>query len=380
VKTFVALNFVAGLLHYLFQVLASQRLPAESFSALSAWLAYLSFALIGAGVLQYLSCFTPLSSKRLHAFVAAGLTFALVISAAPFFLALDRPMMGVLAGVLACLLCLFLGQAQVRLFFKGMAIANVLVALSKILFIFLPLWPAAGAEPYILAVAFSYLPALILLSVVLFLYSGLGAPQTAAGPIAMAVSSTLILGAASALIPQFELMLMDNTQTAAAFNDFARLSLFYKGIFFVFLVFSQWLLPHQLRAQGSANEVLSDFRIYLAALMMAGLAALAGPLVAQNLLGWDQSPSRLQIFLSCWNMALLTWIFLLLQELCARQKSRRAAAVLGAVFAIAPLQLLLALPVEIYYSVALVWNSLLLWKVTSGAATNPGRSSPSSAA
>lgn len=379
-KSFVALNFIAGFLHYLFLVVASKQLPAESFSSLSAWLAYLSFAFIGAGVLQYLSCFVPLSRKHMRLFVAGGLLYAAASAALPFTLAFDHTMIGVLVGLMACAFGIFLGQAQVRLLFLGLSAGNLAVGLGKLAFALLPILPFESAERYFWAVPLTYVPAIILMSFVLLRHQE-EVPRTSGGRgVKAAILSTVILGAGSALLPQFELMLMRSTQDAEAFNGFARLSLFYKAIFFVFLIFSQWLLPYQLRDPKRAGKALADPRLYAGSVVLALCGALFGPLVAHYALGWSESPSRLHIFLSCWNMGLLTWIFLLLQDLCAKQKARAAAAVLIGVFVVSPLQLLGGFPITLYYGVALVWNTLLIWRtVTFSVAKNPEFSLPSSA-
>ncbi len=361
-KSFVALNFVAGFLHYLFLVVASKQLTTENFSALSAWLAFLSFAFIGSAVLQYLSCFVPLSRRHIKIFIAAGLLYAVAVALLPFAFTFDHTMIGVLAGLMACVFGIFLGQAQVRLLFLGLGAGNFMVALAKLLFGVAPLLALPSGERYFWAVPMAYVPGVLLMSFVLLKHRE-EAPRTkGTGQIKEAIVSTVVLGAGSALFPQFELMLMRTTQSTDAFNAFARLSLFYKAIFFVFLIFSQWLLPYQLRDPKRAGKALSDPRLYAGAVALAGAAALLGPLVAIYALRWAESPSHLQIFLSCWNMGLLTWMFLLLQDLCAKRRNLPAVLALGGVFVIAPAQLLLGLPVIYYFTAAILWNTFIIWR------------------
>jgi hypothetical protein len=377
-KLFVALNFIAGFLHYLFLVLASRQLPAGEFSDLSAWLAYLSFAFLGAAVLQYLSCFVPLSRKHAKLFVAAGLIFAAAVGLLPAAFRFDHAMIGALGGLMACAFGIFLGQAQARLLFMALSAGNLAVGFFKLLFALI--LPFAEAESYFWAVPLSYAPAIVLLSVVLFRHAH-EPPKAEGAGLKSAILSTVVLGAASALFPQFELMLMRATQMPEAFNAFARLSLFYKAIFFVFLIFSQWLLPHQLRDPKRAGKALSDPRLYAGAVLLAAAGALLGPYVATLVLGWGAAPSRARILLSCWNMGLLTWIFLLLQDLSARRRNKAALLLLSAVFLIAPLQLAGAFAIESYYAAAILWNSILIWRtVTSSGAANPASSSLSSGA
>lgn len=377
-KSFVALNFIAGFLHYLFLVMASRQLPAGDFSDLSAWLAYLSFAFLGAAVLQYLSCFVPLARKHSRLFVAAGLVFAAAVCALPAAYSFDHAMIGAFGGLMACAFGIFLGQAQARLLFMALSCGNLAVGFFKLIFALT--LPLAGAESYFWAVPLSYAPAIVLLSAVLFRHAH-EPPKTEGGGIRSAILSTVVLGAASALFPQFELMLMRATQGQDAFNAFARLSLFYKAIFFVFLIFSQWLLPYQLRDPKRAGKALADPRLYGGTVLMAAAGAMLGPFVATLALGWPAAPARAQILLSCWNMGLLTWIFLLLQDLTARRRNKTALATLAAVFLIAPLQLAGGFAIETYYAAAIVWNSILIWKtVTSSVAANPASSSLSSGA
>lgn len=380
-KSFVALNFIAGFLHYLFLVIASKQLPAESFSSLSAWLAFMSFAFLGAAVLQYLSCFVPLSKKHVKIFIAAGVLYAVTVAALPFTMPFDHAMIGVLAGLIACVFGIFLGQAQVRLLFIGLSAGNLTVGLFKLLFAVLPVLPIENAERYFWAIPLAYVPAVILMSVILLRHRD-EVPRVEGGSgVKEAILATVILGAGSSLFPQFELMLMRTTQSADAFNGFARLSLFYKAIFFVFLIFSQWLLPYQLRDPKRAGRALADPRLYGGAVVLAAAGALFGPLVARYVLGWSESPSALQIFLSCMNMGLLTWIFLLLQDLCAKKKNSLALAALLGAFSVVPLELLARQSIEIYYLAAIFVNTVLIWKtVTSSGANYRGSSSPSSAA
>ncbi|NJM09561.1 MAG: hypothetical protein HC883_01275 [Bdellovibrionaceae bacterium] len=379
-KTFVLFNLLAGILHYLFQVVASRHLPAQGFSELSSWLAYLSFAFIAASVMQYLSCFLPFPRNKVRIFAAVGAAFSIAVLFLPLLMPVGALTMGALTGVLACVMSVYLGQAQVRLLFKGMAGANLLVGFSKLVLVYLPWIAQSGAALYTWAVFAGYLPGILLLSLLLIRSHAIKTPVSSADALGPAIWGTLILGTCAALLPQFELMFMEATQSVDVFHGFARLSLFYKGIFFAFLIFSQWLLPLQMRGIGVSGPKIWDRRLYLLPLALAGAAAVVGPPLANRVLGWEVAPSSLQIFLSCWNMGLLTWIFLLLQELCARGKSRNAGLVLGATFAIVPLQLLVQSGIEIYYVTALVWNSCTVLKVVSFlGAKSPGSSSLSNA-
>lgn len=375
-KSFVALNFIAGFLHYLYLVVASRQLALADFSSISAWLAYLSFAFVLAGVFQYLSCFLPLSRKSVGFLVAAGLAGAGAVCALPFLLPFHPIMTGVLAGALACAFGVFLGQAQARLLFLGMSAGNFAVGAFKLI-LALTL-PMAVPDRFFWAVPLAYIPAMILLC---FMLIRSRADPPRGESVGGAILSTFVLGAASALFPQFELMLMRSTQTAEVFDAFARLSLFYKAIFFVFLIFSQWLLPYQLRDPRRAGKTLADPRLYLGTVALAALGAVLGPWIATLALGWSQAPSGLLIYLSCWNMGLLTWIFLLLQDFTAKKQVAYAVALILAAFALVPVQWAGAFPVAVYFAGAIGWNTLLIWgSVTFSGARNRGSSSPANAA
>ncbi len=60
---YMAANIAAGLLNYLFQVVASRQLSAADFSQMSSWVAHVSVFFILAGVLQYSSNFLPASAE-----------------------------------------------------------------------------------------------------------------------------------------------------------------------------------------------------------------------------------------------------------------------------------------------------------------------------
>lgn len=380
-KSFVVINVLAGLAHYLFQVVAAKKLDASSFSSFSAWLAYLAVAFTLSSVLHYLSCFIPLPRAKLKLLLAVAAVPAVIVCLLPLLEGLDLLVLGACAAVMACLFGFLSGQAQARLHFTAMASAGALAGLAKLSVVLLPIAGVLSVGHFAWAIVCSYVPGLLLLTFVLMRSAHSLSSTPPSRTFHIALVSTLLLSSANAFFPQFELLMMKETQTTMVFEQFARLSLFYKAIFFGFMIIGQWLLPFQLRGEGRPTKALADARMLLMAMGLAGAAALVGPSLSQVLLGWQKPPSALNIFLSCLNMSCLTWLFLLLQGLCAKQNLKGAAMIWLGVFVVVPAQLTLELSVTHYYYLAIVLNLLLIaMAITCSGVRLPKPSSPSNGA
>jgi hypothetical protein len=144
------------------------------------------------------------------------------------------------------------------------------------------------------------------------------------------LGAPLLLASATAAFPQVDLIVVRATQGAAVFQDFARASLFYKGLYFLVLILSQWMLPYQIRR--SPSSVVRFKWVTLVAISIIGSAAIAlvAPTVSSQIMRWPDAPPGIMIFLSCCNLSLLSWVLLLMQEACAHDRFRQAMAMLGA--------------------------------------------------
>ena len=320
---FVAAGLCAGLGHYLFQVLATLRLDPAHFAAFSAWLAHLAAAFVAAGVTQYLANFHPVGGRRLtRALIGVN---ALALAAAAVILVSEDPF-GLATGaavlVLATGLGWTLGQLQIRLDYFGLAgaqIANAGVKLG------VPLLAGAGPAIFARAVGLAFLPALW--------FAGARLRRRSVAPAAVTPSrrgwiAPVTLAVAANVLPQFDLIALEHAVGPEDFSEFARASLFYKGIYFVTFVFAQWLLPRQIRGGVKLSRALGPVAAFAGAAAI-GLTFLS-PYVSDLVLHWDHAPPRGLIFGSCLHMGLLTLIFLIVQDACARNRPGRAAGLLVA--------------------------------------------------
>ena len=349
---FVIASLAAGVGHYAFQILASRHLSADEFARFSGWLAHLSLAFVGAGLVQYAANFHPAPARLVRrSLTAVNVGMAAALLAWAFGGDALGPAPALAIVVLAIGYGWVTGQVQIRLDFRGLAFAQVLTAAVKVL---IPVAVFGGLSGYAFGLGFGFVPATWLLSARLWSRtaapSGLVARPSWTAPILIAVASNLI--------PQFDLLLMQHTQAPSTFDAFARVSLFYKGIYFVVFIFAQWLLPRQIRGGGPrwlGPGLVAGF----AALSSVGLAVLS-PLLVRYVFHWDQTPPRLLILMSCGHMSLLTLVFIQIQALSAAGRVKPAAAMLGVLGLEAALQLSFAWPTLTYLAAAIVAQSALV--------------------
>lgn len=365
---FVIANVVAGLSHYAYQVFASRQLSPAEFADLNQWFATLAlFFAIGA-ILQYLATFFPAPPKALAAWVVFGNLLA-VGSLTTWFLsdAGGTNLRAVLIVAGAAMMGWLLGQIQGRLMFFVLSIANLVIAGCKLGFLLIPLFAGSEIERYRFALFASSIPALWYITWVVF-REGQKIPTpnpSAERNSPMLWLGPILLATAAALIPQMDLVLAGKIQTAEVFQEFARASLFYKGIFFFISILAQWMLPHQIR--GRLKD-LRPARFLLAALAISvigpALCTAISPYVIRFILGWDHSPPIMMIFLSCVNMSLLAWLLILFQEVCAKHRPQWAAVVLAGLVIEATLQLALKPSLPVYFGLEITLQILLILVLT----------------
>lgn len=359
---FLAANMGAGILNYLYQVVASKQLNASQFSELSAWMAYFSLFLIVASASQYAANFKPIPTHRLRAilialilvvFTCLGTWFAVTET----FSVVHSALIVVSASVFAWLM----GEVQTRLLFGVMASANLGVAAIKLIFALSAATATRPLDLMTLGLIAGYLPASLLLAIVLW-RSGRHNQTVSEG----SWVAPLLLSFVSTLIPQMDMILIHRTQSPEIFEEFARASLFYKGIYFLVFIFSQWLLPQQVRR----TQQVPGWRYlgpgYLGLILLSGGIAWASPLAVSLWLNWPKNPSPLIIFLSCWNIGLLAWIYMHLQKACA--EGRLKVPVIASTILVLEIlwQLYADWSLNGYYSFALVCQTaMLVWVMRS---------------
>lgn len=352
---FVGVNMAAGILNYLYQVVASKQLDASEFSKLNAWIAYFSLFLVLASTCQYAANFKPASQAWLKK-VLALITVITASCLGAWFL-FNEPMSlthGALIVLSASAVAWLMGEVQTRLMFGIMAIANLGLAASKLL-------TAITANPNepltatTLALIIGYLPIAVFLAIAL-LKSG----QNPRVPLKSSWASPLLLSVASTLIPQMDMILVHLSQPTEVFEEFAHASLFYKGIYFLIFIFSQWLLPQQVHQNRQVPGLRYFIPGYVALTIASGLIAFASPFAVSWWLKWPSAPSAQIIFLSCLNISLLAWIYLHLQRACAEGRLRAAAATLIVLGLEMAWQLYAGWSLNAYYAFALACQSAVL--------------------
>lgn len=123
---FVAFNIGAGVLHYFFQVLASQRLTAAEFAGLNAWFANLALFFLIGGVLQYAANFFPTPRRHLRmAIVAINVVCLSLTLLWPYSPEGQTLLRAVIVLVSSSLFGWLLGQVQIRMLFNSLTIANL---------------------------------------------------------------------------------------------------------------------------------------------------------------------------------------------------------------------------------------------------------------
>lgn len=352
---FLALNLIAGLLNYLYQVLAAQRLDAQAFSELSAWIAHFSLAFILPSTLQHAANFYPLPGRwrkpLMGSFVLGTWALFFLWLAFPADLSLGRSALIILS---ACAWAWMVGELQVRLMLITLASVNLGGALLKLGWSYG--WGVAGeVSPFATALILGYAP--MSLAMFVILWREKDEPTVAARA---AWRPALLLSAAAVAIPQMDLIVTHATQNADTFAEFARASLFYKGIYFVVSIFAQWLLPQQLKQTVKLPGEAMLVPIFLIFSLLAGVAAWLGPMAAAHWLGWETTPDKNVIFFSCLNMCLLTWLYLNLQAACADGRLKVASLALAGLALEATIQLLGAWSLKGYFLCALASQLILL--------------------
>lgn len=350
ISSFVAINILAGVFNYLFQIIAGRNLSVSDFSSFNEWFAFASLFAFGGGLLQNGANFYPVGRSSL----IRQMTVYVVICSVVLWqvLAVDsNSMTFTLAFVILSIINGWLaGQSQVRLMFTAMASAGALLALTKIALAFFPS-AETGSFTYIKIATVAFVPSILFLGAAQIFRQQDGTLQRKHTS-HQALFSAGILTVAAAVVPQMDIIILSKTLDRGVFDQFIQASIFYKAVFFFFLIFAQWLLPQQVRQkQTFVGKHLFNF--IPIALTLAGaslLTVVSGP-VSTYIMNWDPVPPSSFVFLSCVNMSLLTWIFLLIQESCSKKILTSAFAATLALIALAFVQYLGAWSIFQYFAV-----------------------------
>lgn len=367
---FFAAGLVAGVLNYGYQVLASRELSASEFAALNGWFANLAVFFFLAGILQYGSVFFPSKGPRLKLQLAAinlaSFGFVWLWFALPPELSVER---AIIILVTSTAYGWVMGQVQTRMAFGLLAGINFVQAALKVLIIAVPFFAGARLEAYALALFVTIVPSQLVASVALWRSETPVRPDRVSGWRSWIAPA--LLSCAVALMPQYDLVLMSHTQAATAFEEFARASLFYKGVYFVLFIVAQYLLPQQIHGKIEVRNL--GLAVGFAA-VASTVITLAAPFVGRVILKWDHEPSWWLILGSCLHMSLLTLAYLGIQQTCADGRVGLAALALVLLLAKGAAQWVIGLDVSTYLAVAIVLQipfTLFLWKPGPGPTPRP---------
>ncbi len=358
-------SVLAGALHYFFQLWAATQLDQIQFGELTSWIAYFSVTLSLGAFAQYAANFFSISSRRLKTFSAITLILAIASLAYGFTSARSSEwVIGLIGLLLGILFSWFSGQAQARLAFVVMGVGILVAGLGK--------FALAGASfpterpslELAWAVSLSYAPALIFMCSVMILTADRWKDvKNGRRALMSGLGATALLSFASAFIPQMDIIAVNLNQTADVIGEFSKVSLLYKAIFFGFLIFAQWMLPHQL----SENDISPSWAAWISATKWRRLTVSAGfgifaCAVSLVVAVWLKPAltGRIEwIWLSCLNMVLLTNLFFFIQLSAVKERLLRPALILAALALEVGVSTLFPFTVTQYLIFVTIMNGLL---------------------
>lgn len=351
---FVIANILAGVFNYLFQVIVAHRLSSVAYGQLMSWIAYVSIGMTLGLMAQMSSNFFPSRHLKPASLIVAVLT---VIGLGFSFTSPSLVLLGSLAIGYSVGFGWLNGQYQARHVFTTMGTAALLSSFTKLLALF------SGRNDemiYYLGFTIGSAYGALFLALMCFRLSKT-TDVVVKGTFRENASAAVLLSFATMLIPQFDLIVINNTQSAEVIGEFARVGLIYRAVFFLVLIFAQLLLPKQIQTRDyNVTTKRHLFMALIAILPLAMVAAAIGPWVLNMLLGFDISHLRIWIFLSCVHVCLLTLIFLFIQKHTAMRENRVALkffAVMAAVFAIGYFT---KLPIDRYLTIAIIFHAAIV--------------------
>lgn len=363
---FAAANVLAGFFHYLFQVWCANQVDVVSFGELNSWIAYYSLGFSVASFAQYSANFTAFHVKEIRRWHWVIFLLSCASFSIPWLLPVANGVMIALVGVFfGILFSWYLGQFQARAAFVIMGFATILCAVAKFALGGVGFPVTKPSLDLAWAVALSYAPGLILLVAVMIVWGKSWAPiTTAERTLTHKLAAPIILAFSTVFIPQFDIIVVHQTQDPETIGQFAQISLLYKAVFFSFLIFSQWLLPHQLAKAHNLQPMMkwitqSYWSVPVLSVLLAMVAIscsfVIGPIFTPQLL-----EKREWIVLSCINMALLTNLFYLIQISAVKNDLIFASSVFLFVLCEGALAMFKGLTISQYLQMAVVFNGCVV--------------------
>lgn len=366
---FLIANIVAGVFHYLFQVIGVKRLDPADFGQLMGWMAYAALGFSLGLLAQSLANFFPQSHRALRWQSAV----ILVISAITTYISITHELSSTLHAVVGIIMFAFLGwlngQTQTQKLFLALGIVGLAVATAKLSVVLLP--SVITSEQFYWGYTLNPIIGISFLAV-MFFFRKKTSSQAPDLHVKDGVSAAIILAFITMFIPQFDILFVAQTQSAEVTGEFAQVALIYRGIFFFILIFAQWLLPSQIQGQKSNLSTKEEHKRIAIALgggvLIAAMASILGPPLANTILGISLGEHPWWIFYSTVHVCILTILFLRIQKDCAALKLKSATIQTLTMIFVLSLMMYLKPQVTTYLVIVCVAHfTLLLGTLVTGA-------------
>jgi len=340
---YLGASVLAGLLNYLFQVVASRQLSAQDFADLNGWFANVSILFVMGGVLQYAAVFVPTPVRV----VRGVLVIACLMMGASLWYWISRSSgLGLEKAWMIVSMSIVMGW---------LSFASVLAAAMKLGMTWFPLGTAQEVDRYALALFAPFLLVLVVYAWRLWRARPVESHHVGRS----AWIAPICLSLATAVVPQLDLVLMHHTQSPTVFAEFARVSLFYRVIYILAFVLAQWLLPRQVVHRSHRLWRALPTLVGLSLLLSTGLA-LASPWVVSGIFHWESTPDLWILWLACVHTSGLALLFFYIQEACAEKDWFGVALVLGLWAVEASVQMTIGFEVRTYLQTVIGLDLVML--------------------
>lgn len=350
------------------QIIAATKLATADYGRLNTWIVDISLALSIGALCQTSANFFPMRAMPLRLTALVLLFVSATVGVAITILARNGTTSSwawIASMFPATLLAGWLtGQLQLRLKFAQIGCAGLVGAVAKVgMAALVPI----GMEPlvwFFLAFSLSMVfSTLVLVIFCLVVEENAHLTPTSLVGAQARLGCAFVLTIASSLLPQIDIMCLRLVQSAEVLGEFARATLFAKGVWFVITLGLQITLPLRLRARANDPHLIVwlDGGVLALAIASAVAGALVGPDIMRLFLNFDLDENRLWILLAG-LMAVIMFVALrAIQQYCADLDWVWAMLVLTTVAALIPLcYLLQPQTVEGYLLGALSYSFILV--------------------
>lgn len=329
-------NLLAGVLNYTFNLYGARQLDLVAFGQFNTWLAYVSVAHVVGSFSLFLSNFYFSKPKTLaltigsvlflSIFAYVGLIFT-TAETAPWLAAIASVAIGVLGSWVV-------GQLQTRQMFGVIGLIILITAISKLSFAWLGVTILGGASSFYWSLPAASFPAFLVLLIFMLRRMPDSSPPVAQIPTNMtkAAMSAMILSFTFVFLPQMDILYVHWTQDQETVGRFAHVSLIYKAVFFSLTILAQLLLPSQIKAARAGDTLFQQMHqlklvpiVFAVAIAVSMTASLTAPMLQFISPPLGDPTLKTWIFMSCFNMTMLSAVLFVLQNYAAATRIRPAA-------------------------------------------------------